>query len=170
MTAPSIDGCLDACRRCESVIDQVAGRGGESAGPGWAAVGAHLRHCVEHFQQLLEGLAEGVVDYDARERDARLERDPRAMREAFAEVARQLEGLAPGTLLRPLTVVQSAAPGRPPSTSPSCLERELVFLSGHTVHHIAIMALAAASVAVTLSPDLAVAYSTQAYRESMLAP
>jgi hypothetical protein len=65
-----------------------------------------------------------------------------------------------------LTVIQSAAPGRPPASSPSRLERELVFLSGHTIHHIAIMVIAARAAGVEIPLHLAVAYSTQAHRES----
>jgi hypothetical protein len=48
------------------------------------------------------------------------------------------------------------------------LERELVFLSGHAIHHIAIMALSAAAAGVTLPAELAVAFSTEAHRESLV--
>ena len=64
-------------------------------------------------------------------------------------------------------MTQSAAPGRPPSSSPSRLERELVFLSGHTIHHIAIMVLAARAAGVEIPSPLAVAFSTEAHRTSL---
>jgi len=156
---PSIEGCLDACRRCEAVVDH--------AGTAWSAVSPHLRHCVEHFELLLEGFPAGRVDYDARRRDARLERSPEAMREALGRIQEGLRALAGGNATRSLVVVQSAAPGRPSSSS-SCLERELVFLSGHAIHHIAIMALSAAAAGVTLPAELAVAFSTEAHRESLV--
>ena len=154
----SIEGCLDACRRCEAVVDH--------AGPAWRVLAPHLRHCVEHFQLLLEGLASGRVDYDARERSARLEGSPEAMREALRVIRGALGRLSGEDLERPLVVVQAAASGRPPRSLPSFLERELVFLSGHAIHHIAIMALAASSAGVLLPPELAVAFSTEAYRDS----
>ena len=155
---PSIEGCLDACRRCEAVVDH--------AGPAWNLLAPHLRHCVEHFQLLLEGHASGRVDYDARERSERLEKSPEAMREALRSIRSALTRLSRADLERTLTVVQTAAPGRPPCSTPSFLERELVFLSGHAIHHIAIMALAAASADVLLPPELAVAFSTEAYRDA----
>ncbi len=155
---PSIEGCLDACRRCEAVVDH--------AGPAWGVLAPHLRHCIEHFQLLLDGQASGRVDYDARERSELLERSPDAMRQALGNIRDGLRGLSAADLARPLVVVQSAAPGRAPGSYPSFLERELVFVSGHAIHHIAIMALAAAASDVLLPPELAVAFSTEAYRES----
>jgi hypothetical protein len=154
----SIEGCLDACRRCEAVVDH--------SGPAWRVLAPHLRHCVEHFQLLLEGVASGRVDYDARERNARLEGSPESMRQALRVIRGALVRLSEQDLARPLAVVQTAASGRPPRSVPSFLERELVFLSGHAIHHIAIMALAAASAGVFLPPELAVAFSTEAYRDS----
>lgn len=161
----SVEGCLDACRRCEAVVDLAVAHDGGRPGHAWRAVAPHLRHCVEHFLLLLAGLAAGVVDYDARARDAALEREPAAMRAALTRIAAELSGLDAGSVARTVLVRQSAASGRPPSASPSCLDRELVFLSGHTIHHIAIMALAAQPAGVTIPPGLAVAFSTEAHRD-----
>jgi hypothetical protein len=168
-TPASVAGCLEACRRCESVVDTVVRHDGGRPGAAWQAVGPHLRHCVEHFRLLLGGLDSGRVDYDARERDPRLENDPEAMRRALKEVSATLAGLGADRLELTLEVTQSAAPGRRPLTTPSCLDRELVFLSGHSIHHIAIMALAASTAGASVPPDLAVAYSTEAHRDALAA-
>jgi len=158
-----VTGCLEACRRCEAVVASVV----EQAPEAFSAVGPHLRHCVEHFALLLEGWRSGVVDYDARPRDLRLEQDPCSVTQALHRIARSLESIGRDDLPREFTVTQSAAPGRPPASSASRLERELVFLSGHTIHHIAIMVLAARVAGVEVPSRLAVAYSTEAYRESL---
>lgn len=158
----AVAGCLEACRRCESVVDAVV----EKDLAAFPSVGPHLRHCVDHFRLLLEGWRSGSVDYDARPRDVRLEQDPEAVRVALAAIAGSLAEIRTADLLRELTVTQSAAPGRPPRSSMSRLERELVFLSGHAIHHIAIMVLAAAASGVEVPSGLAVAYSTEAHRES----
>lgn len=158
-----VTGCVEACRRCDAVVEAVVAQD-RSAFP---SVGPHLRHCVDHFRLLLDGWRSGRVDYDARPRDLSLERDPQAMREALAAISGSLAGLRSADLPRELTVTQSAAPGRPPVSSASRLERELVFLSGHTIHHIAIMLHAARAAGVDLPAALAVAYSTEAHRESL---
>jgi len=158
-----VTGCLEACRRCEAVVASVVEQGPSA----FSTVGPHLRHCVDHFIQLLEGWRSGLVDYDARLRDRRLEQDPRAVTAALDRIASLLRAIGRDDLSRELTVTQSAAPGRPPASSVSRLERELVFLSGHTIHHIAIMVLAARAVGVEVPARLAVAYSTEGYRESL---
>jgi uncharacterized damage-inducible protein DinB len=155
-------GCLDACQRCEAVVDAVV----EQDAAAFHTVGPHLRHCIDHFQLLLDGWGTGRVDYDARARDARLEQEPQAVRDAFGAIARSLAALPAGSLPRELTITQSVAPGRPPHSSSSRLERELAFLSGHTIHHIAIMVLAARAAGVEIPTRLAVAFSTEAHRDA----
>jgi uncharacterized damage-inducible protein DinB len=125
-----------------------------------------LRHCIEHFRLLLDGWRSRSVDYDARSRDASAERDPRVVRRALEEIECALAAIGSDELSSELVVTQSAAPGRPPVASPSRLDRELVFLSGHTIHHIAIMVLAARAAGVEVPSRLAVAYSTEYHRES----
>jgi len=161
-TPDVLAGCLEACRRCEAVVAAVVNQDPEA----FPSVGAHLRHCVDHFRLLLDGWRAGTVDYDARPRDARLENDPRAITQALAGIADELAAIRAEDLASQLTVVQSAAPGRPPASSPSRLDRELVFISGHTIHHIAIMVLAARAAGVEVPSPLAVAFSTEAHRES----
>jgi len=41
-----------------------------------ASIGGHYRHCLDHFTSLLRGLDAEAVDYDHRERDARIESQP----------------------------------------------------------------------------------------------
>jgi hypothetical protein len=158
-----VSGCLEACRRCEAVVAAVV----EQDPAAFQTVGPHLRHCIDHFRLLLDGWRSGAVDYDARPREPRLERDPRAVCEALDGIAGSLAAIRSDDLAHPLTVTQSAAPGRPPLSSPSRLERELVFLSSHTIHHIAVMVLAARAAGVVIPPRLAVAFSTEAHRESV---
>jgi hypothetical protein len=161
----AIEGCLEACRRCDAVIASVIAQN-----PGaYAAVGPHVRHCLDHFRLLLDGWPTGAVDYDARERDARAERDPVVAREVLRGITGGLAAIRPHDLAREIRVTQSAAPGRPPLASRSRLERELVFLSSHTIHHIAIMVLAARAAGVTVPAELAVAYSTESHRASLTA-
>ncbi|NNC55100.1 MAG: hypothetical protein HKO07_05205, partial [Pseudomonadales bacterium] len=38
-----------------------------------SALGVHVRHLLDHYDCLLQGLQRGCVNYDARERDARVE-------------------------------------------------------------------------------------------------
>jgi hypothetical protein len=152
----AVVGCLEACQRCEAVVDAILQQDPQA----FRMVGPHLRHCIEHFRLLLDGIGSGRVNYDARPRDARLEHDPAAAREALTAIAASLGALPRRELSRELTVTQSVAPGKAPLASSSRVERELAFLSSHTIHHIAIMVLAIPS-------GLAVAFSTEAHRDPL---
>jgi uncharacterized damage-inducible protein DinB len=158
-----VTGCLEACRRCEAVVEAVVAQDPAA----FSAVGPHLRHCVDHFRVLLDGWRTGSVNYDARARDPRLERDPEAVGRAFVEIAGALTTIRSVDLSMTMDLLQSAAPGRPPVSSPTRLDRELVFLSGHAIHHIAIMVLAAREAGVTVPPQLATAFSTESEQETV---
>lgn len=106
-------------------------------------VGPHIRHCIDAYRCLLDGLASGIVDYDARTRDSRVETDRRtglAALEQLIEELRRLESLDARHEIRVLVdtpggVEADEASGR------STLYRELQFLVGHTVHHYALIAM-----------------------------
>ncbi len=53
-----------------------------------SAIGGHYRHCLDHFQSLLDGLDADEVNYDHRKRDPRIENDRKF---ALAETHRILK-------------------------------------------------------------------------------
>ena len=161
----AVEGCLESCRRCEAVIASVL----EQDPSAYAAVGPHLRHCVDHFQLFLDGLPSGAIDYDDRARDPHTERDPAVARASIRKIAERLASIRHHDLDREVSVLQAAAPGRRTLPARSRMERELVFLSSHTIHHIAIMILSAREVGVTIPAELGVAYSTEAHRSTLAA-
>ena len=164
MRPAAVRGCLDACRRCRRLLEHVTT---SPASPkAYAAIGPHLRHCVDHFTCLLRGLESGLIDYDERDRDVCLERDPAAFRRALDAIEQQLGQLEPRGIARPVRIRQAAASGGERADSASSLERELVFLSGHTVHHLAIMKMLAATHGILVPGDLDFAFSTEAYLEA----
>jgi len=159
-TAPAVAGCLEACRRCTAFIETIRDAEAPAAVRAYAAVGPHVRHCLDHFTCLLRGLEAGRVDYDARDRDAVVEREPERALQLLAEVVAGLRAIAPDALARPLSVLLQAAPDPARGAVASHLERELMFLSGHTIHHLAIMALLAEREGVVVPGGLDVAFST----------
>lgn len=160
----AVDGCVEACHRCEAVVLSIL----EQDPAAYPAVGPHLRHCLEHFRLFLDGWNAGDVDYDTRRRDERTERDPGVARTMLREIMADLAAIEEEDLGRELRVTQSVAPGRPPLASLSRVERELAFLSSHTIHHIAIMILAGRAAGVEIPDALAVAYATDAHRARLV--
>ena len=129
--------------------------------------GAHLRHLYDFYQRLLEGLDQGRVDYDARQRDARIEIDPDYAAGKLEQLVADLHGLAiagldPTTPLR----IKSDAEGSPADEVPwtrSSLERELQAVLSHTVHHYALIAVALRLCGHDPGPEFGVAPSTLRY-------
>lgn len=107
-----------------------------------SAVGKHLRHCLDHYANFLAGLETGLIDYDSRRREPRLETDRRYAIAALRELNHRLEALAAAPLDRPITVAMYEGAGDgAPIANQSTVARELQFLLSHTVHHYALIAL-----------------------------
>src|SRR5216117_3548168 len=103
-----------------------------------SAVGGHYRHCLDHFQSLLDGLDADEVNYDQRKRDPRIETEREF---AIAETRRIFNGCdwIPAEWLHRTILVRSkvsyadsAAP-----TMPSTLGREIMYAVAHAIHHYA---------------------------------
>ena len=108
---------------------------------GGSGVGVHFRHCIDFYARLLEGLPAGRIDYDLREREARLETDRGLALRRLGELIADLRQLEDGEPSAPVRVRAECAD--PDSDgAPSSLERELQALLSHTVHHFSLVAVA----------------------------
>jgi uncharacterized damage-inducible protein DinB len=133
--------------------------------PGRSSIGAQYRHILDHYRALLDGMALGRVDYDARRRNPEVERDravaARDTRDLIARL-RLLAGRSRGT---PLTVHAACTADHAGETQRSSLGRELLFLTSHTVHHFAIIRLLLEDPAA-VAPEFGTAPSTIAWRRA----
>src|SRR5437899_11132806 len=116
-----------------------------------STVGGHYRHCLEHFQSLLQGLDADEINYDDRERNPRIEND-RAF--ALTETRRILRGLAsistpfldcPINVRSKVNYELDAA-----SSIGSTVSRELMYAVAHTIHHYALIAVMCSVLEVTV--------------------
>jgi hypothetical protein len=112
-----------------------------SAPPFVGPVGAHLRHVVEHYEALVQGLPLGVADYDGRPRDRQLETSPTLARDRLLRLRQVLGEWTPDMLDRPVQVRgQGGTHGDFGFNVASSVGRELAFLASHAVHHFALLA------------------------------
>jgi hypothetical protein len=102
-------------------------------GIGLSGIGPHVRHCLDFYARLLAGAPAGRVDYDDRPREQRLETSCRAARLRVTELAASLPSLARAD--RRLRVRMDGV------EAPSDVQRELLALQSHTVHHLALIAV-----------------------------
>lgn len=126
-----------------------------------SAVGGHYRHCLDHFECLLDGVARGEVNYDHRRRDAQIENDRQL---ALAETRRLREAcemIPPGALALPLHVVSKVNyEGEAPSISASSFGREMMYAVAHAIHHYALLAVMCGLLRVRVPFGFGIAPST----------
>ena len=135
-----------------------------------ASVGQHYRHVLEHFQSLIRGLRAGEINYDARERNQRLQSDVTYASIATCDVLRALKKYTNETLARDCKVINSVGYN---ASQPSCLgsnvSRELAYCIGHAVHHFAIIRLICHEIDITVPAEFGVAPSTLRHMNSLAA-
>lgn len=132
--------------------------------PGMAEhqAGGHLRHILDFYDSVLAGLATSHVDYDARTRDPRTSTDRHYAIDRMRRLQSQLRDVSLEE--RPLLIRMEDAMTDGDPWMPSSLSRELQTLSGHTIHHFALMAVTLRAHGIHLDPQFGVAPSTLRHR------
>jgi hypothetical protein len=127
-----------------------------------ATIGQHVRHIIELFQCLQNGYSEGVVNYEKRKRDYRIESD----REVAASLLRKIYR----NLNKPNKHISLEAEDYNETIEtvviPSNYYREIAYNLEHTIHHMALIRVGINEVsAITLPDEFGVAYSTIKFRQ-----
>ncbi|CAM3438153.1 DinB family protein [Halomonas lysinitropha] len=123
-------------------------------------LGKHVRHIIDHYDALLDGLDRDaeVIDYEQRRRDEVLEQWPQQAASHLAGIEARLLSLGSGPSPDALSL------GYPLDddtlTLASSLNRELAFLTSHSIHHMAIIALLAEQSGIHLPETFGVHPST----------
>ena len=123
------------------------------------SIGAHTRHIIELFEQLNIGYVIGILNYDSRKREQRLEQDIDFSCERIAEIIQALERPNKQMLLKTLHSNSS-------NTIETNYNRELLYNIEHCIHHQAIIKIALLSLGIdTTQENFGVAKSTLANRK-----
>lgn len=126
------------------------------------SVGQHVRHITEFYLCLLKGYETGIVNYDARERNLRIEVDKTFALEVITDVENRLSQYQNDKQL----ILQTAFGLEETIDIPSSFFRELTYLIEHTIHHLAIIKIGLNEVypEIQIAPDFGVAHSTIKHR------
>ena len=136
--------------------------------PFHASIGGHYRHVLEHFESLIKGLRAGEINYDARERNLRLQSEVTYASVGTCDVLRALKRYSTDTLSRNCRVINSVGYGSSqPVSMDSNVARELAYCIGHAIHHYAIIRLICHQFAIEVPAEFGVAPSTLRHRMSM---
>jgi hypothetical protein len=164
--SPLHEGIVEVLRQGESLLDSLGDEDYTRKLPAVfsSTIGGHYRHCLDHFQSLLDGLDADEVNYDHRKRDSRIEND-RSF--ALLETRRILSACQsiPETFLGcPINVRSKvnyeidAAP-----LIASTVGREFMYAVAHAIHHYALIAVMCELMKMPLPAGFGVAPSTLKY-------
>jgi uncharacterized damage-inducible protein DinB len=166
-----IESNLYLLRQGHALVRQLRDEWFGQAGPhvGGSSAGSHLRHCLDFYSGFLDGLETGVIDYDARRRDSRLEHDRAYALQQIERIIAKLNACRQVPAQKAVKVKLDSGndPNAALEVSDSTIRRELQFLSSHTVHHYALIAVILRLHGFQTSADFGVAPSTLKYRQGL---
>lgn len=134
-----------------------------------ASVGTHMRHVTDHYLQFLNGLGNGVVNYDLRRRDIGLETRRSAMRKLVKDLQQRLDGVVDQPLILQCQLGANPVNGGPEDGGiteiPTSAARELHFLYYHSIHHYAQIATLLRQRQIQMPEHFGVAPATLRHRQ-----
>lgn len=161
-----INACMNCLAQCDQILGIISQENFTDTAKG-ASIGAHIRHILDRFHCFFAGLSDASIDYDARKRDPEIEQNLGAAMFALTSIARRIESLQQQPFCNEaLTVKESVLPTSPAIGITSTVERELMALITHSIHHLAIIALLARSFGHPVDEDFGKAPSTIVYERS----
>ncbi|NJN41006.1 MAG: hypothetical protein HC811_00890 [Flammeovirgaceae bacterium] len=130
-----------------------------------ATIGQHVRHTLEFFICLEEGLKTGTVNYDLRNHDKLIESDRVIALGAIEKIKKFILNITENETLR-FEVGYDALSDNIASMDTN-FNRELTYNIEHAVHHMAILKIAIREAApyISLPADFGVAVSTIKYKK-----
>lgn len=133
-----------------------------------ASIGGHYRHCLDHFTRLLRSRGHRDVNYDHRERDARIENEPGEALTLTRHLLFQLAHTPSDCLASPMRSRCSISDiHEPPPVTQSTFGREMVYVIAHAIHHFALISIMARLQQVELPEHFGMAPSTLKHHAGM---
>jgi hypothetical protein len=128
-----------------------------------ATIGQHVRHIIELFFELEKGYETGIVNYEKRKRDYRIETDKNFAVSLLSRICNDM--------IRPNKPLLLEAAYREDSDELTIMEtnyyRELAYNMEHTVHHMALIRIGINEIApMSFEESFGIASSTIKYRSS----
>lgn len=134
-----------------------------------SSVGQHIRHVIDFYLCLLNGINESTVDYDNRSRNAAIELDKEVAQTFINQISTQVKQLP---IAKMVTVNSCFTPdcNTQSIVIESSVGRELMYAYDHAIHHLAMIKIGmnVHFPDISIDKDLGVAPSTIKYRQQLL--
>ena len=107
-----------------------------------SSAGTHMRHILDHYLALKDGVSRGLVNYNKRNRYTNIETCPQTALLQWQILERWLTEVSQLDADMPLSVLCEISVDKTQNTqTKSTLARELVFVSSHAIHHFSLLAV-----------------------------
>ena len=127
-----------------------------------ATIGKHVRHVIELFQSLEQGYSTGIVNYDKRKRDTRIETDKEFALSLLSEIRNGLNKVNKDLILESSYDEDS----NEVVSIKTNYNREIAYNLEHTIHHMALIRVGINAVSdIQLPENYGVASSTVRHRQ-----
>jgi len=160
--------CFQILSQLEDTIEQILPEdlSRPSSTLSGSTIGQHLRHTLEFFLCLEKGFETGVINYDKRAHDKRIETNKSMAISSIRSIRDFIEGGLQDKALQ-LEVCYERHSGEY-CTIPTSYYRELTYNIEHAIHHMAIIKIGVSEIApyVKLPDHFGVAISTVRYHEA----
>jgi hypothetical protein len=151
--------CMESIRQCLQLLDSLTPLTFNFHYPQTASVGTHIRHIIDRYACFFAGLAARSIDYDARARDLELQENLLLAKSTLQSLKLQLLDLNLGSVPA-FEVWETVSLDHPATMAVSTIQRELMALLSHSIHHLAMAAMTAKAQGITIDVDLGKALST----------
>ncbi len=164
-----IKGCIETLDQAEKFLNSVSDEAYiKIVKPFFiSSSGEHMRHIMDHFQELKKSWQSGIIDFNNRRRGSRIEQSRKLALVQIEEIKQWLSKLDENELNQPLSIKTEVAISETLIVEvTSTLARELVFASSHAVHHYSSIATAIQMQEVILDKNFGIAPATATYLRS----
>jgi uncharacterized damage-inducible protein DinB len=134
-----------------------------------SCLGKHIRHVLDHYLCFARDFESGVINYEQRQRESRLETDKDYALVVIGEIETFFNSLMGEKVQdHELSVLLCNDVEFPQGeATKSSVRRELQFLQGHSVHHYALIASMLRFYGIDTSREFGVAPSTLVHEETV---
>ncbi|MEO0470135.1 MAG: hypothetical protein AAF206_10980 [Bacteroidota bacterium] len=131
-----------------------------------SSIGQHTRHFIEFFQCLIRQAPSGIINYEARQRDERIEQDPVFALACIDQIETRLH--KPEVPQKLVLEMNYSIEANNPIQTPTCFEREVIHNIEHAIHHLALIKIGLRRVSpeLQLRSSFGVAPSTIRFQQS----
>jgi len=106
-----------------------------------SSAGAHVRHILDHYQAIMDGEKQCLIDYDLRVRGSDIETNPETAKQKILQISEWLLQLSEAELDKEVTLsTEISVSNKQIAKVKTTIGRELVFAASHSVHHYAMIA------------------------------